>query len=36
MVIEVVIRAPFRNSWKKAEKTERRHSRVEKNLLPLI
>ena len=36
MVIEVVIRTPFRNSWKAAEKTERRHSRAEQVLLFLM
>jgi hypothetical protein len=36
MVIEVVIRAPFRKSWKQTEKTERRHSRVDQVLLFLM
>ena len=36
MVIEVVIRAPFRQSWKKVDKTERRPSRVEQVLLFLM
>lgn len=36
MVIEVVIRAPFRNSWKAAEKTEQRPSRIEQVLLALM
>ena len=36
MVIEVVIRAPFRKSWKAAEKTEQRFSCVERVLLFLM
>jgi len=36
LVIEVVIRAPFRKSWKAAEKTEQRISRVDQFLLFLM
>jgi protein-S-isoprenylcysteine O-methyltransferase Ste14 len=36
MVIEVVIRAPFRKSWKQTKKTERRHSTVDQVLLLLM
>jgi len=36
LVIEVVVRNPYRRSWKAAEKTERRHSRVEQVLLALM
>lgn len=36
MVIKVVIRAPFRRSWKAAEKTEQRFSPVERVLLFLM
>jgi protein-S-isoprenylcysteine O-methyltransferase Ste14 len=36
MVVEVVIRTPFRNSWKKTEKTVRRPSRIEQVLLFLM
>jgi protein-S-isoprenylcysteine O-methyltransferase Ste14 len=35
-VIEVVIRTPFRKSWRKAEKAERRPSRIEQVLLFLM
>jgi protein-S-isoprenylcysteine O-methyltransferase Ste14 len=36
LVVEVVIRAPYRKSWKQAEKTERLHSRVDQVLLVLM